>query len=31
MEKFISVFGQEEIGKGDVFELVYLPGQGVLV
>jgi hypothetical protein len=30
IEDFISVFKKEEIAKGDVFDLVYVPKQGVV-
>jgi len=30
IEEFISVFQEEEIAKGDVFDLMYVPEQGVL-
>lgn len=30
IETFIAVFKEEEIAKGDVFDLIYLPGQGTL-
>lgn len=30
IESFIAVFKEEEIAKGDVFDLIYLPGQGTL-
>lgn len=30
IERFISVFQEEEIAKGDVFDLMYVPGKGVL-
>ncbi len=30
IETFITVFKEEEIAKGDVFDLIYLPGQGTL-